>query len=66
MKKPGHFFNFRNGFTAPDVRMTSELSSYRVRKKLLRDEPAFSGRTGTSSLGMQAGSSRALRRLQFR
>jgi len=40
--------------------MTSELSSYRVRSKPLRNEPAFSDRNRDFSLGVQAGCGRAL------
>lgn len=56
--------NFAIAFPPSNARITSELSSYRVRKKPLRDEPAFSDQNRDFSLGVQAGFGRALRRLQ--
>jgi hypothetical protein len=49
------FLKFAVGFLLSDARMTSELSSYRVRKKYLRDQPAFRTRIFVS---VQAGGCR--------
>jgi hypothetical protein len=51
---------FRDGFPRSNVRITSELSSYRITKETPAQRTSLLGRDRDSSLCVQAGSDRAL------
>ena len=56
----GRLFKFRNGLPRSNVRITSELSSYRITKETPAQRTSLLGRDRDFSLCVRAGSDRAL------